>query len=165
MQPENSPVPMMLLLSVTLVRRVHLANAAPMLVTLSGIVTLVKLVPENAWSPMLVMLLGMMMYYHIVPTLAILALPVFILLAIAAALSVGLWLRSGRRLPPRAAVAAALLVPLFVWAGAVKAGSPSWPAVVFFDVGQGDSALMRSGCTSNAHCVAMSSQSDHGSGA
>jgi len=67
-----------------------------------------------------------------------------LLIGVAAVLSVGLWLRSGRRLPPRAAVAAALLVPLFVWAGAVKAGSPSWPAVVFFDVGQGDSALMRS---------------------
>ena len=39
-----------------------------------------------------VVLLGMMVYYGIVPTAAILTLPLFLLLAIATALAVGLWL-------------------------------------------------------------------------
>lgn len=39
-----------------------------------------------------VILGGMMLYYGVVPTLAVLALPLFLLLAIATALSVGLWL-------------------------------------------------------------------------
>ena len=39
-----------------------------------------------------VVLLGMMLYYGIVPTAAILTLPLFLLLAIATALAVGLWL-------------------------------------------------------------------------
>jgi lipopolysaccharide transport system permease protein len=39
-----------------------------------------------------VILLGMMFYYGIVPTAAVLALPLFLLLAIATALAVGLWL-------------------------------------------------------------------------
>ncbi len=38
-----------------------------------------------------VVLLGMMLYYHIVPTAAIFLLPVFLLLAVATALAVGLW--------------------------------------------------------------------------
>ncbi len=39
-----------------------------------------------------VVLLGMMLYYGIIPTAAILTLPLFILLAVATALAVGLWL-------------------------------------------------------------------------
>jgi lipopolysaccharide transport system permease protein len=39
-----------------------------------------------------VVLVGMMFYYGIVPTVAILTLPLFLILAIATALSVGLWL-------------------------------------------------------------------------
>ncbi len=39
-----------------------------------------------------VVLLGMMLYYGIVPTAAVLTLPLFLLLAIATALAVGLWL-------------------------------------------------------------------------
>jgi lipopolysaccharide transport system permease protein len=39
-----------------------------------------------------VVLLGMMLYYGFVPTIAALTLPLFLLLAIAAALAVGLWL-------------------------------------------------------------------------
>ncbi len=39
-----------------------------------------------------VLLIGMMFFFGIIPTLAILTLPFFILLAIAAALSIGLWL-------------------------------------------------------------------------
>src|SRR5438876_783964 len=54
------------------------------------------------------------------------------------------WLRSGRRLP-RAAIAAALaLLPLFVWSTALRAGPPSSLVVRFFDVGQGDAALVTS---------------------
>jgi len=37
-------------------------------------------------------LLGLMLYYHIVPTAAVALLPLFILLAVGSALSVGLWL-------------------------------------------------------------------------
>jgi lipopolysaccharide transport system permease protein len=39
-----------------------------------------------------ILLIGMMLYYHLVPTLAVLVLPLFLLLAIATALAVGLWL-------------------------------------------------------------------------
>lgn len=39
-----------------------------------------------------IVLLGMMAYYKVVPTLAILYLPLFILLALASALAVGIWL-------------------------------------------------------------------------
>jgi len=39
-----------------------------------------------------VVLLGMMLYYHIVPTRAAITLPLFVLLAIATSLAVGLWL-------------------------------------------------------------------------
>lgn len=39
-----------------------------------------------------VVLLGMMFYYHIVPTRAAITLPLFVLLAIATSLAVGLWL-------------------------------------------------------------------------
>ncbi len=39
-----------------------------------------------------VVLLGMMFYYGIVPTMAVLTLPLFLLLAVATALAVGLWL-------------------------------------------------------------------------
>jgi lipopolysaccharide transport system permease protein len=39
-----------------------------------------------------VILVGMMVWYHILPTLAVLYLPLFMILALSAALSVGLWL-------------------------------------------------------------------------
>jgi competence protein ComEC len=63
---------------------------------------------------------------------------------IALAVSVGWWVRSGRRLPRRLAVAVCLATPVFVWSTALRAGPPSTLTVVFFDVGQGDSALVRS---------------------
>jgi competence protein ComEC len=57
-------------------------------------------------------------------------------------LSVAWWLRSNWR-PPRALVVAAVaLVPLVVWSGAVAKGPPSGLTIRFFDVGQGDSALV-----------------------
>jgi competence protein ComEC len=52
------------------------------------------------------------------------------------------WIRTGWR-PPRAAVAAAVaILPIFVWASALESGSPSGFTVRFFDVGQGDAALL-----------------------
>jgi competence protein ComEC len=54
------------------------------------------------------------------------------------------WLRSGRRFPRKVAVGLALLVPLFVWSTALRAGPPSGVVVRFFDVGQGDAALVTS---------------------
>ena len=39
-----------------------------------------------------IVLIGLMLYYHVTPTLAVLWLPAFLLLAVAAALAVGLWL-------------------------------------------------------------------------
>jgi competence protein ComEC len=63
---------------------------------------------------------------------------------VAVAAGLGWWVRSGRRLPRRVAVAACLAMPVFVWSSALRAGPPSSLTVVFFDVGQGDSALVRS---------------------
>jgi competence protein ComEC len=54
------------------------------------------------------------------------------------------WLRTGRR-PPRGVVIGAVAVfPLFVWSTALGVGAPSSLTVRFFDVGQGDSALVTS---------------------
>ena len=54
------------------------------------------------------------------------------------------WLRSGRPLPRRSIVAAVVVVPVFVWSTALRAGPPSGLVVRFLDVGQGDAALVRS---------------------
>ena len=54
------------------------------------------------------------------------------------------WLRSGRRLPRTALIAVLALAPLLVWTNAISAGPPSALTVRFFDVGQGDSALLTS---------------------
>jgi competence protein ComEC len=54
------------------------------------------------------------------------------------------WIRSGRR-PPRSLVVVAIgLAPLVVWSSAVDSGPPSALTVRFFDVGQGDAALLTS---------------------
>ena len=37
-----------------------------------------------------------------------------------------------------------VVIPLFLWAGAIRAGPPSALIATFFDVGQGDAALVRS---------------------
>jgi competence protein ComEC len=58
--------------------------------------------------------------------------------------AVAWWLRSGRPLPRRAAVLAAVVLPALVWATALRAGPPSGLVVRFFDVGQGDAALVSS---------------------
>jgi len=52
------------------------------------------------------------------------------------------WLRAGRRLPRWALVGILAALPLLVWSNAISAGPPSALTVRFFDVGQGDSALL-----------------------
>jgi competence protein ComEC len=55
------------------------------------------------------------------------------------------WMRGGhRRFPKPAVVAGAMLLPLVVWSSALGAGAPPGLTVRFFDVGQGDSALVTS---------------------
>ncbi len=67
-----------------------------------------------------------------------------LLLGLSAAAGLAWWIRSGRR-PPRAAIVAGVaLVPLVVWTSALSAGPPRGLSVRFFDVGQGDSALLTS---------------------
>jgi competence protein ComEC len=58
--------------------------------------------------------------------------------------AVGWWLRSGRSLRRPVLVAAGLVLPLFAWSGALRSGPPGELTVTFFDVGQGDAALVRS---------------------
>ena len=53
-------------------------------------------------------------------------------------------LRVSRRIPRAAVPILALAAAGFVWMGAVRAGPPPLLTVTFFDVGQGDAALVRS---------------------
>ncbi len=62
----------------------------------------------------------------------------------AVAVVVGWRLRTGRRFPRSAIAAAALALAALVWIAALSAGPPSGLRVTFFDVGQGDAALVRS---------------------
>jgi competence protein ComEC len=54
------------------------------------------------------------------------------------------WLHGGRRLPRSTVVAGLALLPLVVWSSALSAGVPDGLTIRFFDVGQGDSALVTS---------------------
>ncbi|HEX2089560.1 MAG TPA: DNA internalization-related competence protein ComEC/Rec2 [Actinomycetota bacterium] len=54
------------------------------------------------------------------------------------------WLRVHRRIPRFAVPLLLLTAAAFVWMGALRAGPPSHLTVTFFDVGQGDAALVRS---------------------
>lgn len=65
-------------------------------------------------------------------------------LSVASVAAAAAWLRSTRPLPRRVVVAALAFLPAFAWATAARAGPPSFLTVTFFDVGQGDSALVRS---------------------
>jgi competence protein ComEC len=67
-----------------------------------------------------------------------------LVIGLAAAAAIAWWLRSGRRLPKKALVVGLALLPLLVWSSALSAGPPSSLTVRFFDVGQGDSALLTS---------------------
>ncbi len=52
------------------------------------------------------------------------------------------WLRSGRRLPRPALTVLMIATPIVVWSTALGTGPPSGLVVRFFDVGQGDAALI-----------------------
>ena len=67
-----------------------------------------------------------------------------LVLGLAAAVLIAWWLRSGRRLPRKAIVVGLGLLPLLLWSSALSAGPPSALTVRFFDVGQGDAALLTS---------------------
>ena len=54
------------------------------------------------------------------------------------------WIRSGRRPPRSVTLAGLVLAPLLVWSIALSSGPPSGLIVRFFDVGQGDAALLTS---------------------
>jgi competence protein ComEC len=56
--------------------------------------------------------------------------------------ALAVWIRSGWRPPRPVVVAAVITVPLLVWTSAVGVGAPSNLTVRFFDVGQGDAALV-----------------------
>jgi competence protein ComEC len=63
---------------------------------------------------------------------------------LAAVAALAWWLRSARRLPRRGVVALGVVVAMFAGANALAAGRPGGLTVTFFDVGQGDAALVRS---------------------
>jgi competence protein ComEC len=67
-----------------------------------------------------------------------------LVLGLALAAGAAWWIRSGRRLPRAAVVLGVALVPLVLWSSALSAGPPSGLRVRFFDVGQGDAALLTS---------------------
>jgi competence protein ComEC len=56
----------------------------------------------------------------------------------------GWWVRSGRRLGRPAALGAVVALPAVLLAAALRGGPPESLTVTFFDVGQGDAALVRS---------------------
>ncbi|HEX6401106.1 MAG TPA: ComEC/Rec2 family competence protein [Actinomycetota bacterium] len=53
------------------------------------------------------------------------------------------WIRTGWRPPRTAVVSAVACLPVLVWASALGAGAPGGLTITFFDVGQGDAALLR----------------------
>lgn len=67
-----------------------------------------------------------------------------LLLGLVLAAGAAWWIRSGRRLPRAAVALGVALLPLLAWSSALSAGPPRGLSVRFFDVGQGDSALLTS---------------------
>jgi competence protein ComEC len=68
--------------------------------------------------------------------------PVVLVVGTAIVAALLLWIRTGWR-PPRAAAAVVVaMLPVFVWTSAAGRGPPSGLVVRFFDVGQGDAALL-----------------------
>jgi competence protein ComEC len=68
--------------------------------------------------------------------------PLVLVAGTAVAAAVIVWIRTGWK-PPRTATAVAVAVlPVFVWASALGSGPPDGFTVRFFDVGQGDAALL-----------------------
>jgi competence protein ComEC len=69
--------------------------------------------------------------------------PIVLIAGLGLAAATAWWLRSGRAPPRRAVAAAVFVLPLLVWSSAVSAGPPAGLVVRFFDVGQGDAALIQ----------------------
>jgi competence protein ComEC len=69
--------------------------------------------------------------------------PSVLVLAAAVVIALLVWIRTGWRPPRTAAVLTVACLPLFVWASALGAGTPSGLTLTFLDVGQGDAALIR----------------------
>jgi len=69
---------------------------------------------------------------------------VTLIVGVAALAATAWWIRSGRGIPRRAVVLGALILPILVLTSAFRAGPPPRLTIVFFDVGQGDAALIRS---------------------
>jgi DNA internalization-related competence protein ComEC/Rec2 len=67
-----------------------------------------------------------------------------LLIGLGVAAALAWWLRSGRRVPRTLVVAAVAVAPLVVWTSAISSGPPASLTVRFFDVGQGDAALITS---------------------
>jgi competence protein ComEC len=67
-----------------------------------------------------------------------------LLFGLALVTAAGWWFASARRVSRRVVLVAALLLPILVWGRAFAAGAPGTLTVTFFDVGQGDAALIRS---------------------
>jgi competence protein ComEC len=67
-----------------------------------------------------------------------------LVLGLALASVVAWWMRSGRRVPRAGVLVAVALAPVVVWATALSSGAPASLTVRFFDVGQGDAALLTS---------------------
>jgi competence protein ComEC len=67
-----------------------------------------------------------------------------LVVGVAVVVGLGWWLRSGRAPPRRAVVAGAVALPVLVWSTALGTGPPAGLVVRFFDVGQGDAALVTS---------------------
>jgi len=72
--------------------------------------------------------------------------PLILVVGLLVVALVAVGLRWGRRLPGRAAAAVVVgaVLPVVVWGSAIRAGPPDGLEVRFFDVGQGDAALLRS---------------------
>jgi competence protein ComEC len=69
--------------------------------------------------------------------------PVVLVAGVGLASLLAWWLRTGRRPPRRAFAVGAFVLPLLVWSSAISAGPPSALTIHFFDVGQGDGALIQ----------------------
>jgi competence protein ComEC len=68
--------------------------------------------------------------------------PIVLIVGAAIAAAVTVALRTGWKPPRRAVIAGVVVLPLLVWNSAASVGPPSTLTVRFFDVGQGDAALV-----------------------
>jgi competence protein ComEC len=68
--------------------------------------------------------------------------PLVLVFGTALVMAVIVWIRTGWKPPRTATVVAVALLPVFIWASALGSGPPDGFTVRFFDVGQGDAALL-----------------------